>query len=441
MHKQSNILSVKNLRKAFLMTAVMLSSSAIFAQETTSHSPYSKFGIGQMREDLLPQTRGMGGLSSAIRHQAGLPILNMANPASYSGLNRTILDAGLYGNMTQLSKGSIQDNTADFAFSHFGFGFAIAKNHGIAFGLMPYSDLGYNTTETKINGTLTTRQSITGEGGINKAFIGYGFSPFKGLSIGGQAGFLFGELKDNLTVTFPNDLNSLNANSQSTRLIRGLNVDYGLQYSFAVGKKHNITIGYNGSLNNSVNEKNSQLITRSQPSLDPDFENVPIDSLPQTGEFTRKINLPLKHSVGITLSQGYNWMVGADFKYSDWSSYQTRPGESSLGKNYGIAVGGQFKPDYSSSKYWDIVDYRMGFRYNQGHIHINDNRIDDMAITIGLGLPLPETNFGRTSSRINISAEFGQQGTLNNNLIRERYININIGFNINDLWFQRRSYD
>ena len=441
MYRQSNILSAKKAIKTILLTAMVVSGSTVFAQETTSHSPYSRYGIGQMREDLLPQTRSMGGISTAIRYQAGLPILNIANPASYSGLNRTILDAGLYGNITQLNKNNVQDNTADFAFSHFGFGFAVARNHGIAFGLMPYSDLGYNMTETRTAGPLTTRQTKEGEGGLNKAFVGYGFSPFKGFSIGGNAGFLFGELKDNLTVGFPNDFNSLNAKSQTTRLIRGLNVDYGAQYSFAISKKHNVTIGYSGSLNNTVKEKTSQLITRTQPSLDPDFENVALDSLTQGADKTRKINLPMKHSVGVSISKGYNWMIGADLKYADWTAYQTRAGEAPLGKNYGVALGGQFKPDPTSNKYWDIVDYRLGVRYNQGHIKVNNTRIDDMAVTLGFGLPLPETNFSRTSSRINISAELGQQGTMKNNLVRERYININIGFNINDLWFQRRSYD
>jgi hypothetical protein len=134
-------------------------------------------------------------------------------------------------------------------------------------------------------------------------------------------------------------------------------------------------------------------------------------------------------------------MIGADFKYADWSDFQTRQGEPSLGKNYGIAVGGQFKPDATSFRYWNIVDYRLGFRYNKTQVRFNNHDINDMAVTFGVGLPLPETNFGRTFSRINISAELGQQGALNNNLVRERYININLGFTINDSWFLRRSLD
>jgi hypothetical protein len=91
--------------------------------------------------------------------------------------------------------------------------------------------------------------------------------------------------------------------------------------------------------------------------------------------------------------------------------------------------------------YLKVIDYRLGFRYNKTHMTVNQQRINDMAVTVGLGLPLPETGFGRTFSNVNISAEFGQQGTLKSNLVRERYININLGFTINDAWFIRRSYD
>lgn len=441
MQRQSKKLSKKMASKFILGLGLSLSILPLAAQQTTSHSPYSRFGLGQMREDNLPQTRAMAGISTGVRYQSGLPIMNVANPASYSSFNRTILDAGLYGNITQLGKANAKDNTADFAFSHFTFGIPLAKAGGVAFGLLPYSDLGYNSTVTKMNGEYQTKESITGEGGVNKAFLGYGLSPFKGFSIGGNIGFLFGDLHDIRSISFPNDYTALNARQKETRLIRGATVDYGVQYSTSLGNKTNLTVGYSGSLNNTVNNKTTSLIDLTQPSSDPDMENIPLDSLPQSAAISRKINLPMKHNVGFTISKGYNWMIGADFKYADWSDFQTRANEPKLGKNYGVAVGGQFKPDPTSIKYWNVVDYRLGFRYNQTQIKYNNQNINDMAVTVGLGLPLPETNFGRTFSRINISAEVGQQGSLKNNLVRERYININLGFTINDLWFQRRSYD
>lgn len=442
MRKNSKFLSAAKTLKLILGTSLVLSSIHLNAQTTTSHSPYSQFGMGQMREDLLPQTRSMGGISSGVRYQSGLPILNIANPASYSAFTRTILEAGLYANMTQLEKGSSVDKTGDFAFSHFAIGIPLAKAGGMAFGLIPYSDIGYKDTRNVSNGTLQSIESLSGEGGTNKAFLGYGVTPIKGLSIGANVGFIFGELKDITSISFPTDLSMLNSRYQETRLIKGATVDYGIQYSKSLAKnKMNLTIGYSGSLNNTVNSTTTELITRTQPSLDPDIQGVALDTVRFNQRVSKKINLPMKHNLGFTLSKGYNWMIGADVKYADWSNYQTREGEPSLGKNYGFAVGGQIKPDPTSVNYWNIVDYRLGFRYNKTHLKYNNENINDMAITAGFGFPLPESNFGRTFSRVNISAEFGQQGTLKNNLVRERYININLGFTINDSWFLRRPID
>lgn len=442
MQKNLKFLSAVSTLKLILGTSLVLSSIQLSAQTTTSHSPYSKFGLGQVREDLLPQTRSMGGISAGVRYQSGLPILNIANPASYSAFSKTILEAGLYGNMTQLAKGDVRDKTGDFAFSHFAIGIPLAKVGGMAFGLMPFTDVGYNDTRNVINGTLQSIETLSGQGGTNKAFIGYGVSPLKGLSIGANVGFVFGELSDITSISFPTDYTMLNSRYQETRLIRGATFDYGVQYSKSIANnKMNLTVGYSGTLNNTIKSTTTQLITRSQPSLDPDIQGVALDTVSFNERVARKINLPMKHNLGFTLSKGYNWMIGADFKYADWSNFQTREGEPKLGKNYGFAIGGQIKPDPTSFNYWNIVDYRLGFRYNKSHVKYNNESINDMAITAGFGFPLPETNFGRTFSRINISAEFGQQGTLKSNLVRERYININLGFTINDSWFIRRSLD
>lgn len=428
------------------ISSILLSSTSAFAQSSTSHSPYSQFGLGQMREDLLPQTRSMGGISSGVRFQGGLPILNISNPASYSGFNRTILDAGLYGNMTQLEKNNRADNTADFAFSHFAFGFSLNKNNGpklggISFGLMPYSDVGYSIASNRdiSNTPYTTR--LVGEGGLNKAYVGWGVSPVRNLSIGANIGFLFGNLYDKSLIEFPSGYGYYNTAKTDTRRVTGITYDYGVQYFLPLGNRKNLTIGYSGSLDNSVNSKITSIVSRTLTPTGNVTEQVPIDTSSNDIISNGKINLPLKHAVGFTFSKGVNWMVGADFKYADWSKYQVRLNEEPLGKNIGLAVGGQFKPDPTSMNYLKVIDYRLGFRYNKTHMTVNQQRINDMAVTVGLGLPLPETGFGRTFSNVNISAEFGQQGTLKSNLVRERYININLGFTINDAWFIRRSYD
>lgn len=440
MHKRS-IGSFTKIALQLLLGLSLFGTQKGYAQKSTSHSPYSQFGLGQMREDLLPQTRAMGGISTGVRYLTGLPTLNIANPASYSGLNRTVLEAGMYGNFTQLSRDNASDHTADFAFGHIAIGIPLQKYGGFSFGLLPFSDMGYSSKSAESIGELVYEKQIFGEGGINKAYLGYGVSPFRGLSIGANAGFLFGNLHDITEVRFLSDLAAYPAELKETRNIRGVVVDYGLQYSKSINRKYNLTVGYTGSLSNTINAKPSRVITISQNNFDDEFIAPPLDTISTNTFATNKVTLPLRHNVGFTLTKGYNWMIGADFKYADWSKFEVLEGQSNLEKSYGFAVGGQVKPDPTSIRYWNQVDYRLGFRYNQTPIVYRNQRINDMAVTVGVGLPLPETNFGRTFSQINISAEFGQQGSLNNNLVRERYININFGFTINDSWFIRRSLD
>ncbi len=435
---------IHGLKKAastlFIALGLLACSTSVYAQQSTSASPYSKFGLGQMRGDLLPQTRAMGGISTGVRFLGGANTLNLANPASYTGFHHTIFDAGLYGNLTQLEKGSAADNSADFAFSHITMGIPLGKAGGIAFGLMPFSDVGYSSSSIKTLDTLNYRSTLSGQGGVNKAFIGYGVSPFKGFSIGANVSYIFGNLTDISKIDFPYSLDAFNTTRKDIRSFTGVSLDYGVQYFKPLGNKLSLTVGYAGSLNNTIKDKSTLVITRTEPSFS-DVENIPKDTSYINEKSSRKINLPLKHSVGFTLAKSNKWMVGADFKYEDWSDFQVRQGEPRLGKNYGGAIGGQFTPDPSSIRYLNIVDYRLGFRYNKTQMSYNGTDIKDMAITVGMGLPLPTQPYSRTFSKINVSAEFGQMGTLSNNLVRERYINLNIGFTLNDKWFIRRNYD
>ena len=42
---------------------------------------------------------------------------------------------------------------------------------------------------------------------------------------------------------------------------------------------------------------------------------------------------------------------------------------------------------------------------------------------------------------MNISLEYGQKGKTANNLIKENYFGVKVGFDINDIWFRKRVID
>lgn len=59
-----------------------------------------------------------------------------------------------------------------------------------------------------------------------------------------------------------------------------------------------------------------------------------------------------------------------------------------------------------------------------------------MGLTLGATFPIYQWYNG-----ITVGFELGQRGSVQNNLVRERYFNISVSFNIHDIWFRKYYYD
>ena len=55
----------------------------------------------------------------------------------------------------------------------------------------------------------------------------------------------------------------------------------------------------------------------------------------------------------------------------------------------------------------------------------------------GTGSYLPP----RRLTNADLVAELGQRGTISNSLVRERFVNLNLGFTLNDKWFIKPKFD
>jgi hypothetical protein len=72
---------------------------------------------------------------------------------------------------------------------------------------------------------------------------------------------------------------------------------------------------------------------------------------------------------------------------------------------------------------------------------MNNQDVKQMALTVGLGLPLQPAYARSSFYKMNVSAEIGRRGKVSNGLIQERYVNLHLGFMLNDKWFQRFRFD
>ncbi|MGV3761312.1 hypothetical protein [Parapedobacter sp.] len=424
----------------YALTILLLFATTAQAQRATTSSPYSRYGLGEMRGDALPQARAMGGISTGIRYLNGYGNINVGNPASYSALGLTTIDVGLFGNITELSQNNLSENSYNFSLSHINFGIPLGRPGGISFGIMPFSDVGFSYAIPGAIDTTDIRTVYAGAGGTTKAYLGYGVQITKNFSVGVNASYIFGTLERINSVEFPDDIGALNVRTDSSQYVKGFSFDYGLQYFQPLGNNVNLTIGYTGTAGSPLNTSTSRVITRTPTSVEDDQENLPVDTISAEEGLKQKITMPMKHSVGFSIAKGSNWLIGGDFNYAKWSDYRVGNTNPQLTDSYGFAIGGQITPDVTSVNYLGVVDYRLGFKYNKSHINIDHQDINRMALTVGFGFPLPSL-FGTSFYKINFATEFGQMGTLSNNLVRERYINFNLGFTLNDRWFRRRYYD
>jgi hypothetical protein len=102
-----------------------------------------------------------------------------------------------------------------------------------------------------------------------------------------------------------------------------------------------------------------------------------------------------------------------------------------------FAIGMEYNP-FNTRKNLKMKRFslRAGANYNSSYMEINNVPIVTKALTFGAGIPLR-----KELTLINLSFEYGENGTLKNNLIKENYFLMHINITLHDLWFIKPKYD
>jgi len=324
----------------------------------------------------------------------------------------------------------------------------------LSVGVLPYTELGY---EFKNRATLGSAAGsspeqidylYSGEGGLNKAYLGYGFQIGDHFRLGANAEYIFGNLLQTGSSELVNQTDELgnpnvvNARVQSKNSIGGVAFSYGTQYNIPFNSKTSFTIGYSGTAGSSINSKRS--IVASQYTKNPTTgdETPYLDQLSNTEGSSLKMKMPMTHNFGVSLQKYNVWVIGADYRRGKWSDLSIGDVNQQLQDTYGFSAGGQITPDITSiGSYWNRVDYRVGFSYDKTYVQLNDQDIKQSAISFGFGFPLAPSPARRSFYKINFTTEIGKRGALTNSLIQENFINFHLGFTLNDRWFQRFKFD
>lgn len=437
---------MKLIRKILFGAALVLSCNVVKAQEGaySSYSPYSIFGVGDLTRQGTAYSRSMGGTGIATRNNRHINVVNPAAVAARDTLS-FMLDFGVTADGRLYSQGDVKSAKNLFNISDFVFTVPIYRKSAFMAGITPFSSVGYDfshdITDPKVLATTGNMNYCSyGEGDIYQVFAGAGATFWNRLSVGAQMIYYFGNIDKTTTMDF--------ASSSYRDIYSGyiLNLNafggkFGVQYDQALAPGLFLTVG--ATYRTSARLKG--YVT--------DYKYATISSKSDTLKYNtdtlsrgRASKIASEYGIGVALRRGDKWRLEFDYTRSDWSKSNldnavgfANKGESTFSTTFSqsFKAGFEIVPNRNDIRYYmRRCSYRVGAYYDRDYYKLNGHTVNSYGLTFGMTLPV-----FRWYNGISIGVDLGQRGTKDNNMIRERYAMLVVGFNIHDIWFQKPKYE
>ena len=423
----------KLIISSLFLGAICLSASA----QSGTNSPYSQYGLGLLSDQSQGFNRGMNGLGIGLR--SGNQV-NYLNPASYSSIDSLtmLVDMGLSLQLTNFKEKGNKVNARNANFDYAVASFRLFPKFGLAAGVVPFTNIGYNYSFSEKVGTssTTTTQVYSGDGGLHQVFLGLGWNPFAGLSIGGNVSYLWGTYHKVLGVT-SNNANVNNITKEYYSSISSYKIDLGMQWEQKIGKEDAFVIGATMGLRHKLGADASVSIMNVNAQTG--VSQVTSDTV------SNAFSIPLTIGGGMSYRHGNKWVVGVDYSLQKWGELDF-PRINSSTQKYELAsgmlrdrskftVGGEWTPRaYDMNNLFNRIHYRVGASYATPYYNIGDVKgPNEISVSAGFGIPIFNTWNNR--SLLNISAQWTH--TSAKDMITENTFRLNVGLTFNERWFQK----
>lgn len=425
--------------KKIVILLVYGAVTGLFAQNGTA-SPYSYFGIGDLRATSTAENQMMGGIGVF----ADSIHINLKNPAAYSKLGIpvgsdygiTTYAAGISRKELRLKSFTEEERSSITNLDYLSLAFSWRKGLGIGFGVMPYSSVGYNLVSetTNSDGEVVTNQ-YSGEGGLNKVYLSVGYELVKNLSVGVTANLNFGTIESS-RLQMTEDV-QFGTKDERLSKVNGVDLTYALNYTPKIGERHTLHSSLRINTQANLVARNTRRIGSFSLQNGSDIEVVEVDLAAQ-GLEKEGFQIPTTTTIGVGYGEDRKWFLGAEYSFQGLSDYSNNFLDTQnlvYEDASALALGGFIIPDFDSfDNYLKRITYRAGLRYDKTGMMVNDKEINNFGITFGVGLPLSRL----IPSNLNLGFELGRRGTTSADLIEESYFKVNVGLSLNDLWFVKR---
>lgn len=430
------------MKRLLCTIAVVASTLSALAQGGTN-SPYSQYGMGIMADQGNGFSRGMNGVGLGF-HDGNQ--VNYLNPASYASMDSLtfVFDVGMSGQLTNFEENGKRINAKNADFEYAVAGFRAFKHLGMSFGIIPFTNVGYNYANTNaVNDAnkTTFTNTYTGSGGLHQMFIGMGWEPFKGFALGVNGSYLWGQYNRSIVNSYSDAyVNTLS--KYYTAKVNNYKVDFGAQITFRLSKKNSMTLGLVYGLGHQIGaDPECKVISRNSQT-----------SVADTASYVVENGLELPHSFGAGLLFNFDKRVkiGADYTLQQWSKvgfpeYVVKGNQPAYVLNsdyykdrHKVNIGGEYCKNPTSRKFFDRVRFRAGASYTTPYLNINGKEgPKEISVSAGFGIPI--MNVWNARSILNISGQW--VNTQTPGMLKENTFRVNVGITFNERWFMKWKVD
>ena len=383
------------------------------AQNATS-SPSSRFGYGELNDNLPGAYRAMGGVGTGMRSNKAI---NPAQPASYTACDSLTFMFDIAGSFLYTNYGDIngQCNKVNGNLEYITMQFPLWRRYvAMSVGVNPYSAVGYNfALSSSIDSAYHHTKNYSGEGGFTQVYGGLSVNICDWVALGANVYYMFGETTQKRALNF-DDANIKSVEQGDYLRVNSLRLRYGIQVFHTFGK-HTINLG-------AVYE-NKQAFSRMS------YEQIENTTNDTVATMSSGFEMPMMYAVGLSYDYANRVLIGLDYQCQDWANAQYFGVNDGLKSRHRWALGLEYRNDPQSRKYIDRMLWRAGINYATSYTKSYNQ--PELGVTIGVGFPLRTVG-----TVINTTLEYGRRG--GSNVLTENYLRFVVSASICEHWFFKR---
>ena len=342
---------------------LMLLITAVHGQYS-SHSPYSKFGLGDISRNGISHNRALGGISVGLRSKNSI---NYLNPASYSSQDTIsfIFDFGILGDFTTLKSSNSTENTSNFCMDHLAISFPLTRFWKTSIGITPFSKVGYKMVVEEENEESPAHYNILydGSGGINQFYFGNSVVLGKHIALGLNLSYMFGTIEQLRTVRLTDYSYQAITYFNDKINVSDFCLDYGLQLFTDIDDRNKVTLGFTLNSKTKINAGYDSLVIR-------EIYGYNVDTLKYNSD-NGNILFPQRMGIGFTYKYNNKLLIGFDYISQNWSKALFFDKNYSLANSSSFRFGLEYTPisvtDIRKGKYWQRIKFRLGGHYTKSY--------------------------------------------------------------------------